>query len=198
VQEDQGKWKPFDVDPSGQVLDLHNCPNSTYNQQQGNQAPTTTTYQKKTFTPTAVPATKETLDTKRIFQILKEIDTRQYNLELKLDKIIEKIEYNTQVDTDKLIGQLETVEQVIAPLLKTQIKKASEIHQEQQQKQQKDPISVNHGEKADKFQSRRNTTTPIIEDIPDSDEYEKTKRFALEDEETDDDEDDDNKIEMED
>lgn len=176
-----------------------------------NQQQQQTTVRKSFPSASTTTATTETtqggstLDTKRIFQLVKELDMRLSLVEKKLDDILEKITYNTQVDTDKLIGQLETIEQVIAPLLKTQIKKASEIHQEQQQKSQKpkiDPIEVNHGERADKFQSRRNVTTiPILEEenSADTDEYERTKQFTKEDDETDnDDEDDDNKIETED
>jgi len=33
VQMDDGKYKPFEVDQSGNVTELHNCPNSDYNKQ---------------------------------------------------------------------------------------------------------------------------------------------------------------------
>jgi len=202
VQEDSGKWKPFDVTEEGEVLDLHNCPNSPYNQQQGGSTNRSqqTTYVKKSFpnpstTTTTTTQGGSTLDTKRIFQLLKEFDQRFYVFETKINKILERIEYNTQVDTDKLIGQLQTIEEVITPLLKTQIKKASDIYTDQQTK--KDPISVNHGNKADKheqaFRDRRKSDTPIVTEdgFIDSDEFEKTKKFVPENGDVDSDDEDD-------
>lgn len=33
LDTESGKYKPYDVDPTGSVIGLHNCPNSDYNKQ---------------------------------------------------------------------------------------------------------------------------------------------------------------------
>lgn len=129
------------------------------------QQPQQTTYQRRPTTTTTTTEGGATLDTKRIFQQLKEMGDRFNILETKVEQIFAKIEYNTQVDTDKLIGQLQIINDTITPHLRTQIKKGSDLYYDPTQKQAGDPISINHGEKADKFENRRNNPTSLEEQI---------------------------------
>ena len=129
-----------------------------------------TTYQRR---PTTTTEGGATLDTKRIFQHLKELSQEMTEIsrtilaiDQKVERIFAKIEYNTQIDTDKLIGQLQIVNDTITPYLRTQIKKGSDLYTEgQKQTTGSDPLSINHGDKADKFESRRNNPTSLEEQI---------------------------------
>jgi len=179
VQEDGGKWKPFDVSEGGEVLDLHNCPNSPYNQQQGGGGIKTgqTTYMKKSFPNPSTTSTTTTtqggsaLDTKRSIQ-------QQGEILQELRELKEFLVQKTIVDTNIYVQQTNQLYNVIAPHLNTTGEKASTLLKKERQSII-DPVGIDHGKKAD--------------------EYERTKKFVPEngDEEIDDDE-DDQKIETED
>lgn len=139
VMEHEGKWKPFDVSEDGDVLDLHNCPNSPYNQQGGGgggkffQSKKPTTATKGSFsiaTPsetttenkgeqamkTKFSAAGETMDVKRIRVMLQEYAEKIDLVTAKLDHIIEFINQNTLIDTNKLIGQLQHIYDLMVKL----------------------------------------------------------------------------------
>jgi hypothetical protein len=141
VQEDQGKWKPFDVSDDGEVLDLHNCPNSLYNQQQGGVKTGQTSYIKKSIpSPTTTTQGGTSLDTKRIFNAIGE-----------LTEVIAGIKEKTIIDTNIYVQQTNQIYNSIAHLLNTTGEKASTLLKKERQ-DILDPTAINHGKKADEFE----------------------------------------------
>lgn len=177
VQEDSGKWKPFDVSEDGDVLDLHNCPNSPYNKgMSGGSFPTQTQQQTKkpsggkgSFSiampsSTNISSAGETLDVKRIRVMLQDFQSSIETLKADIRGLNERLEANTQIDTNKLIGQLQQMYDFMAKSEKLPIAKpASELF--------KIPKDENNSEEdpSEEFQ-RMKQFTKVGDDDTDEDE----------------------------
>jgi hypothetical protein len=162
VLEHDGKWKPFDVDEDGEVLDLHNCPNSPYNQQGGVKTGQTS-YIKKS--PPILKTTEqkttqggESLDTKRIFRALGE-----------LTEAIIGLKEKTIIDTNIYVQQTNQIYNVIAPHLNTAGEKASTLLKSKPRQDIIDPTTIDHGRKADEYERTKKFVTEKEIDPEDSD-----------------------------
>lgn len=144
MQEHEGKWKPFEVSNDGDVLDLHNCPNSPYNKGMsgGGSFPTQTQQQTKkpsggkgsfsiampSGSSTNISSGGETMDVKRIRVMLQDFQSSIESLKADIRGLNELLEANTQIDTNKLIGQLQQMYDFMANSEKLPIAKpASEL-----------------------------------------------------------------------
>ncbi len=148
IQEDQGKWKPFDCDEVGNPIQLHDCPNNPYYQKQGQGQSSSSSGQ--AFRTPRVTQGGETLDTKRLLQAVQE--------NTKMIQELKSIVYSrTILDTSKYEQRINEIYNIIAPLLvKDTFKPASKL-------QRQDIIDHSTEPSGDEFQR----TKKFIEDNDD-------------------------------
>ena len=119
VQLDDGKYKPFEVDLSGNPTQLHNCPNSEYNKQQGQGGQVTRTQQPQVATD---KPSLEAILLNQISQSItegKNINTTNHVAFAEKLELINEIVKNSNIMLDAIVAHLKL----------TEPRKASEIYQ---------------------------------------------------------------------
>lgn len=157
LDEQSGKYKPYEVDDNGEYYDLHNCPNSEYNRNKGSFGGGQKTnfvakpqYTKPPPTPTDVPKTSQgglPLDTKRLLQQVME-------LVKEIRELREETRNNVQIDSARYENQMDIIYNRLSKETQDEMfKTAADI----------DPITTKHSQIAD---AKQNFMQPRKDRVP--------------------------------
>jgi hypothetical protein len=157
-------------------------------QQQQQQSSNVKSISHDNLTPTDVPIHSQggpALDTKRTLQAIVELtkELREFKEEIRNSVVV--------IDSGRYENQMKAIYDVMAPLLNTQVKTASELY-----KDTNDPTFINHAKRADDYQnfmqntSKSTNTNKVFnekgpdldESIPDSKEYQDLVGMKVEEE----------------